>query len=224
VIALITSPVSISADTLKVTITNVSTATSVSFMDTTSNLQFLTGAESPISTVPGNPFPAGFNYSYTGFSNVPGLANIALLSTQTIEFSNASGSAQHLRIEFEAFDFALPENGSNRSVTTAFTTNSSGGSSGSMAAYFDGAFLDSQSVGGSKTTAHLVASTGFYSMKSVFDVMVPAGAINTNLAISMSVTPEPWNYVSVVATILPVGLLYRALRRRKENELSAANS
>jgi hypothetical protein len=45
---------------------------------------------------------------------------------------------------------------------------------------------------------------------------LPAGAGDGPAAVAPSV-PEPWNYLSVLATVIPVSLLYWGLRRGAKN-------
>jgi hypothetical protein len=206
------------ADPLEVKITNAITASSYTVGNSSSPTQIVAATFLDA----GNPFPVGFTYVATGNSNVPGNTTVGNLTTNSLALSNVSGASQTIVLEFDAGLFTLPA-GPGWSIDTRLSVNDlASGVTGVLETYINGILLDSQTiqglgVGGSSIKTTSLPSTGSYSLKSIFTAIVPVTANVTNLSITSSVhaVPEAWNVVSVVATMIPVGLFY--LGRRKQS-------
>jgi hypothetical protein len=217
-------PAALKADSLKVTITNVTLGTSATLTDGTADGLGEYGVSLVDLTI-GNPLSA--LYDISGSANPPGntLFNpTSFLSTTEARITNTSTTdTYHFIVEFIAETFTYPATGSVV-VGTQINTNDASGlgvgpSSLTTAATGGLPFLRTESFGhndaGLMSTG--LVKAGPYTLTQVYDVFVKAGGtVKAQLRMEVTPavnTPEPWNVLSVIATAIPVGLFYFGRKR-----------
>ncbi|HTQ40759.1 MAG TPA: hypothetical protein VMJ32_17185 [Pirellulales bacterium] len=168
-------------------------------------------------------------YSVSGFANVPGS-----LSTTDIYVENLSSIAHHIVVTFDAELYSLPR--SPVQIDTEVSTDDESGE-----ASHQSSFMSLDSLGGvlfsrdnvplgtldsGPVPGGIVLKSGPYELKQVYNLWVVnngfgiGSTISAAMRMDVAATPEPWT-IAGFAAMLPVGLAYLWLRRRRLKAFNA---